>query len=230
MKKLGLTLVMAMMGVMLIAGGVWALPTLPNGYEWTNAPYWSLTDTATANSNFQLVFERAAYESDFGLFVVDDMADPSVVTKVEVFDYMQEPSNYPPTCSTVTFKYDNGWKASTDNTNFINFDTTFGFYFDVHTGGATDTTVEYSYFSDSSLNTPTSETGKPHVLSAWNSDTYQAMIYLDDQLYPGDLDYEDMVVLANDVAPVPEPGTMALLGIGLLGLAFVGRKKLKIEE
>ena len=37
-------------------------------------------------------------------------------------------------------------------------------------------------------------------------------------------------LIHGTVAPVPEPGTMALLGIGLLGLAFVGRRKLKIKE
>jgi hypothetical protein len=36
----------------------------------------------------------------------------------------------------------------------------------------------------------------------------------------GDKDYNDLVVEVSGVAPVPEPGTMALFGIGSLGMAF----------
>lgn len=41
----------------------------------------------------------------------------------------------------------------------------------------------------------------------------------------GDRDYQDMIVRLK-IAPVPEPATMFLFGIGLIGLAGVSRKKL----
>ncbi|WP_236014981.1 DUF4114 domain-containing protein [Geomonas anaerohicana] len=41
----------------------------------------------------------------------------------------------------------------------------------------------------------------------------------------GDGDYNDMVLMVESVAPVPEPGTMLLLGCGFLGLAVYGKRR-----
>jgi hypothetical protein len=47
-----------------------------------------------------------------------------------------------------------------------------------------------------------------------------------EDLANGDNDYNDMVVRIESITPVPEPGTLALFGTGLIGIAGLVRRKL----
>jgi hypothetical protein len=205
----------------LVAGSVMALPTNTPGYQWVNAPYWHTTDLTTAvegESTFVLKFEEAAYESDFGLFT-------QAGQKLEVFNFLAEPGVED---VSVYFKQENGnWLVGLDKNNITTiWAQDFGFYFDVHTGGAGDPTADYTFYSDSALNTM--DAGIQHVATEWNG-VSMVNIYLDDQLMNinPDGDWNDMKVKGIDLAPVPEPTTLLLLGTGLLSVFAIARKKVK---
>lgn len=183
--------------------------------------YWTLTDLTTGtqgDATFVITLESASYESDFGLYFLNG----STPNTFKVIDKSVEPSNL--LFQNVYVKYDSladNWFVSLNNSVWTKFSNDFGFYFGVYTGGLNDTSLDYTWYTDKSLNAD----GLEHVATLRNSTGDNASIYLDDQFGGGDRDFNDMVVNGIDIKPVPEPTQMLLFGSALIGLAGIGRKR-----
>jgi PEP-CTERM motif-containing protein len=236
MKKLSSLLVLLTISMILFAGNATAIPltkcgdVLSNtaGYEWNDSELWYVTDLTTALSGegfFELRLEKAAYESDFGFYTVDENGN---IDKTQtIFNYTAEPDNgVVATEQSVYFQNNSeGWEISLDSKGWNDFDSQFGFFFGVHTGGTSDAVADHYYYTGWDKNTVNE--GEQHVAVEWDG-INKVNIFLEDLVSNPDWDWMDMVVKGVDIAPapVPEPATMLLLGTGLFGLAGVSRKKL----
>ena len=180
-----------------------------------------------------LSWNATDYPFEFGIYEYGNITNQVAVFK-DATDATGNPSVADPgDYTTINFNKIGGmittWYTDADSGDTVQLDSTndwmdaFGFYFSWNNGSNI-------YYSEDDLNADPSflaflgKGNNVDIAGQTGNDAnhwYAAM-----EGWGGNVDFNDIVVQLESVQPVPEPGTVLLLGIGLIGLAGLGRKKL----
>lgn len=178
--------------------------------------YWQLT--ASGGSVATMIIELAGF-ADNNTFGVFDAANPS--NKVTLFSGVASSGDQ----AVLSIKASGAVYVNLVNTGVVFASDNFG-YFLSGPGG--------TFYSDAALNTDSTDhmvafQGKGDLVTlpgylegSWTPDEY--VLGWEDVAF-GDNDFDDMVVMVESVQPVPEPTTLGLMGLGLLSLALLARRK-----
>lgn len=200
--------------------------------------YWKQTATGTSAVTMMIEIAGAAGVNKFGIY---DASDPTKMIQifdgsVEPEDYVAKTSfsifaNGVVMVGNVIYDGDSGMDPyGYLHKEFLDFGTEFGFYLDSSDWNEVNGRKGDVFYSDTSLNADKKDhmaayqgTGDEVKLNSmtnpgtWTDNEF--ILAWEDLLYQPDLniqstdfDYNDLVVMVESVEPLPEPGTLLLLG------------------
>lgn len=184
--------------------------------------YWQIT--ATGGSVATMIIELSAWNTvaSFGVYDASDKDN-----FVQLFSGNDAPGDL----ILLSIDEDGNVYVNNSPTASATFSSTaFGYYINSPTQGGG------IFYSDTSLNLDNFDhmvayrgendfvdMPSPRPDGYWTPSEY--VLGFEDQYGGGDYDYQDLVVMVESVKPVPEPSTLLLLGAGLAGLGYLGRRK-----
>lgn len=181
----------------------------------------SVALTGMTGVDLSLLLERAnfAEQNILGIYGFST-SGPSITVgdRLEIF----RGGNSPVTVTDLAFNQTTGTVTNTSTGQTAMVGSTFGFYI--------TTPENFTFYTHQSLNPD----GMDHfkIFDTRGSATGASFVIGAEDLFGlGDADFDDMVAgVSGAAAPVPEPGTMVLLGTALLGLACYGRWRMRPRE